>query len=1003
MTIYATFVGVNKHEDLNINELSGAVTDAKAVYALFSDSITALESKLLLDEAATIDTIKHSIFDHKEKVTNEDTVLFYFSGHGSEDHRLIPYDTCLNDLSNSTIRMDELSEWINGQQARTVIILDCCFSGGAAAKVLHGAPISQDNFSTIEELQGAGRVIITASQSNQAAIETNGQGIFTKSLLDIFISTDGDVSLGYLIDELSNRVRSEAERFGVPQRPTIYNYIEDSFIFPALNPGLLFKEQFPDTTRIVVSSDINELTAFGLPIELTNVWQNNYPNGLNELQLSSVNEYRVLDGQSLLTVAPTSAGKTFIGEMALAKAISQGKKAIFLLPYRALTNEKYEDFNEIYGNQLGYRVIRCTGDFSDSTNTYMLGQYDIALLTYEMFLTLSLSAPERLSLLGLVVIDEAQFVTDKTRGINVELLLTNLILQRQNGIEPQIVALSAVIGDTNHFDEWLNCKLLQTDKRPIPLIEGVIDRRGTFQYLDIDGIEKEDQLLSPHQIVQRGNKPSSQDIIVPLAQKLIPENERLIVFRNSKGATSGCANYLANSLGLPPAHGTIDEITGFDPSNSTSSLIRALQGGTCFHNANLNRNERIAVEKAFKSNDGNVKAMAATTTVAAGVNTPASTVIIAEAFFFSDNGKIPFSVAEYKNMAGRAGRFGISDKGRSVIIADSPRNRTQLFDRYVKGNPEPIDSSFHSNDMDTWVLRLLSQVNVIPRSNAINLLSNTFGGYLLNRENPNWANETEHTLTELLDKMISLNLVEQMGDNINLTLLGKACGKSSLSFQSVMMLVEKLKHLSGQLSAIELVGLIQILPEVSRYTPLMKRGNKESQWIREVSSYYGRKITSEMQSNAQDNWEYYARCKRAAILYQWINGTPMETIESTFSANPFSGTIGAGDVRGFADITRLYLKSASDIAALLLLDEGPDAIEVDQLLLQLETGLPKEALGLVEVSAPLLRGEYLSLFHSGLITAEQVMSLSKEEILKHVGAINFAYLDEIANEFSLSE
>ena len=125
------------------------------------------------------------------------------------------------------------------------------------------------------------------------------------------------------------------------------------------------------------------------------------------------------------------SGKTFIGELAIAKAITQGRKAVFLLPYRALTNEKYEDFREIYGEQLGFRVIRCTGDYADNTETYMRGQYDIALFTYEMFLNLSLFAQETLRQLGLVVIDEAQFI--------VELLITNLLLQREQGIYPQVV------------------------------------------------------------------------------------------------------------------------------------------------------------------------------------------------------------------------------------------------------------------------------------------------------------------------------------------------------------------------------------------------------------------------------------------------------------------------------------------------------------------------------------------------------------------------------------
>jgi superfamily II helicase len=51
---------------------------------------------------------------------------------------------------------------------------------------------------------------------------------------------------------------------------------------------------------------------------------------LNVLQLTAVNEYRVLDGDSLLVVAPTSSGKTFIGEMASVRTVMQGRKAPLL-------------------------------------------------------------------------------------------------------------------------------------------------------------------------------------------------------------------------------------------------------------------------------------------------------------------------------------------------------------------------------------------------------------------------------------------------------------------------------------------------------------------------------------------------------------------------------------------------------------------------------------------------------------------------------------------------
>ena len=138
---------------------------------------------------------------------------------------------------------------------------------------------------------------------------------------------------------------------------------------------------------------ITELSAFAIPQPVLDAWRTRFSE-LNNLQLSAVNDYRVLDGQPLLVVAPTTSGKTFVGEMAAARAIADGRKAVFLLPFKALANEKFEEFGELYGHDLDLRVIRCTGDYADQSEPFVKGQYDIALLTFEMFLGPVLSGAE---------------------------------------------------------------------------------------------------------------------------------------------------------------------------------------------------------------------------------------------------------------------------------------------------------------------------------------------------------------------------------------------------------------------------------------------------------------------------------------------------------------------------------------------------------------------------------------------------------------------------------
>lgn len=874
--------------------------------------------------------------------------------------------------------MSELNNYLNSSNARiAIVILDCCFSGGATARVLQNVPTPRSTIMTVEDLQGEGRVIIAASKDNEAAQELNGHGLLTQALLRTFKLHPTGIEIGGIINEVTQWVRSEASRFGLRQTPVIFNLIKGGLKLPPLIPGTRYAQAFPDTVGVKVSPNIDDLAAFNLPSQLINAWKAQFANGLNVLQLKAVNEYRVLDRRSLLVVAPTSSGKTFIGEMAAANAIAKGKKTVFLLPFKSLTNEKYEDFQALYGEQLGLRVIRCTGDYSDDTDHFIRGKYDIALLTYEMFLGLSVSVPSLIHKIGLVVLDEAQFITDPDRGIAVELLLTNLLNARKQGVQPQIIALSAVIGDINYFNDWLECETLFSHDRPVPLIEGVLDRSGVFQYIGLDQQEHVEQFLSPGVIAQRKDKPESQDIIVPLAKKLTAEKEQLLIFRNQRGSAVGCSLYLASELGLMAASNVLAQLPVHDRSTASSNLHTALIGGTAFHNSDLIREERLAVEQEFRQPQSTIRVLTATTTVAAGINTPASTVIIPETFFYGDE-KREFTVAEYKNMAGRAGRLGLSSSGRSMLLAENAIERDRLFCRYVQGKPEPIRSSFDASHTETWVLRLLSQIKQVPRKDVIHLLASTYGGYLASRQHPDWHKVTEPRLEEFLTKMDSLGLLEEEDEQIRLSLLGQACGRSNFSFSSALKLVDLLKRFPENLSAGQLMAYLQVLPEVAGYISVFKKGTKESTWVREINAHYGHAVTTGLQRGAKDNFDYYARCKRAAILWDWINGQSIETIEKKFSTTPYAGNVGASDIRGCADRTRLYLQSAYDIVSILLLGEGPDELAINALLQQLEFGLPSNALDLINLPVNLSRGEYLALYQAGYVTSKEVLQSLKK-------------------------
>lgn len=790
---------------------------------------------------------------------------------------------------------------------------------------------------------------------------------------------------------------SEANRIGREQNPAVIGHIEGGLNLGKFEIGTNYIKEFPDRAGIRVSAKISELSAFGIPSECITAWSSRFTNGLNDLQLEAVNDYRILDEKSLFVIAPTSSGKTFIGEMGAIKAIAAGNKAIFLFPYKALVNEKFDYFTELYGEQLGSRVIRCTGDYTDQARAFLKGKYDIAIFTYELFLSLIVTNRNALNQVGLVVLDEAQFITDPNRGIIVELILTLLISARDRGVNPQIIALSAVVGNVNSFDAWLGVQSLVTSKRPVPLIEGVLDRSGTFKFIDIDGTSKTEQLLLRGSVIQRKKEPSTQDVIVPLVKQLLKTDAKIIVFRNRRGPAEGCAAYLAGDLGLPPASSVLAGLPQNGLSSASTKLRECLRGGTAFHSTNLSRQEKEAVEAGYRVPTGEIRVLASTTTLAAGINTPASTVILAEQEFVGPEGR-PFTIAEYKNMAGRAGRLGFNEKGKSIILADTPMLREQLFNKYVLGTPEPIRSSFQSEELNEWVIRLLAQVEKVERIDLIGMICNTYGGFLTARSHPGWKKETEQNLNHIVDEMIELGLIDLDGECIQLSLLGRVCGNASLPLKASMQLINILQNrVQFSLDTLKLMVLLQVLPDdVMGFVPIFKKGVKDTGWAGLAARIYGNDIVRLLQFGVRDNFDYEARCKKACILWDWISGTPLDQIESNFTKNPFY-TVGNGDVVRIAETTRFHLPSCFEITSVVFPDATLDRENHDHLVRRLEFGVTVDALPLIDIGLDFTRGDMLLLRQKGITSPEAFWKLSETDLKTLFGTRAAEFHDQKPN------
>jgi len=395
----------------------------------------------------------------------------------------------------------------------------------------------------------------------------------------------------------------------------------------------------------------------------------------------------VLDGSSVLVSVPTASGKTLIAMLATLSHLSKNKsKVIYLTPLRALAAEKFEEFKKlekINGSKL--KVAIATGDFNSKGNE--LDNADVIILTNETMDAMMTFQKSWIYEIGLVVSDEVHLIGDSGRGPTLEMILTRL-KTGYVGKKPQIIALSATISNSSELAEWLGCKLVESEWRPVPLSEAVYSNHTITNQ---DRVESEGNLDKKRET--RHSKPA-----IGLGLDTVEDGDQSLIFTmtraSSVAAATEAGKFVAEQLKkdelekLLKISKTILPKETEDQTKLVKKLADAVKNGAAFHHAGLDQRCRTIIETEFKN--GHIKLLTSTPTLAAGVNLPARRVIISSVFRFGPNGNAPISILEYKQMCGRAGRPQYDDEGESIIVAKGSPN--QYLEHYVDGIPESLES-----------------------------------------------------------------------------------------------------------------------------------------------------------------------------------------------------------------------------------------------------------------------------------------------------------------------
>ena len=435
-------------------------------------------------------------------------------------------------------------------------------------------------------------------------------------------------------------------------------------------------------------------------------------------------------GISVVVTAPTGAGKTLVAEAAVHVSLERGRRVFYTTPLKALSNQKYRDFERVYGPE---RVGLLTGD-----NT-INGGAPIVVMTTEVLRNMIYSGAD-LSAVETVVLDEVHYLQDRFRGAVWE----EVIIHAPTHI--RLVCLSATVANGDEFTDWVRSRRGPTDL----VVEEHRPVRLERWWAVWDGHEREVHVIPlfldtarglaanrsiPRMLARRGGRrrrfgtPRRLRLVERLAfLNMLPA----IYFVFSRIGCDEAAAQVAGAIRFTDEdereeiRRRAEEATAHLARSDLRALgygrwLACLERGVAAHHAGLTPAFKEVIEQLFC--DGLVKLVFATETLALGINMPARSVVIDRMTKFTGEGHELMLPGEFTQLTGRAGRRGIDTVGHGVVL----HSRYVPFERLVSIadlGSHPLLSSFRLTY--NMVVNLVARY---PRGRAESLLAASFGEF----------------------------------------------------------------------------------------------------------------------------------------------------------------------------------------------------------------------------------------------------------------------------------
>ncbi|MBS7622979.1 DEAD/DEAH box helicase [Candidatus Bathyarchaeota archaeon] len=641
-------------------------------------------------------------------------------------------------------------------------------------------------------------------------------------------------------------------------------------------------------------------------------------------------EAGVLEGKNLVLASPTASGKTLIAELCiLNNTLRCMGKALYLTPLRALANEKFEEFqryrdlSKTDGSRI--KIATSTGDY-DSSDEW-LQRYDIIISTNEKVDSLLRHKARWISEVGTIVADEIHLLTDQERGPTLEVTLTKLMKLNPKS---QILALSATVKNAEEVAHWIRGAPVTTEWRPVPLKEGVFST-GEVQFKD----------GSARRISEETGRPALDIALESVrngGQALIFTETRRTAVQFGKKSSEALHGRLTNTQRRILGNLAGKVLSTGEKTRLSELLAEQISSGAGFHHAGLAAAHRRIVENAFKA--GHLKILAATPTLAAGVNLPARTVVISSYERYEPGyGRYPISVLEYKQYSGRAGRPTYDNYGESILVAKTADEQEYLMERYVCAEPEKVWSKLSAERvLRPHVLSTIATGFAHTEEGLYDFFSGTFYAQ------QNDLKSLRLKVGGILKFLAEEGMVKIESRNVSATRFGRRVSELYIDPISAVVIRDGLDNRPSRLTEISLLQLIAHTPDI---TPKTRPRGAESERLSLFADEHSRELMFKNPepwnlglSYQQDYEDFLAELRCVMVLEEWIRETSEDDILRNHRFEP-------GDLLRLTQTSEWLMYAAEELAKLL---EQKDLIRPIKLLrMRIRSGVKEDLVELAQL------------------------------------------------------